>query len=836
MDELEPTFNKFTRHFKKILITAQELAISLHNNSVEPLHLLYSLTITKGCLGADILAKNKFTIEEAKSLLTILNNENGPVNNGLPTMSDTTQKIIEKAVATAYQYKHRYIGTEHLLISLMSCQDGNLLKFLNSKNIDPEIVRQNLETVLKSTSKFPDLTMNQKDNTSMTPENELEKILSGQPGSQEVAIDNYTIDLTNEEVQQDIDPVIGRDNEIDRLIQILSRRTKNNPIILGDPGVGKTAIVEGLAKRITKGKVPDVLINKKILSLDLGSTVAGTIFRGEFENRIKKIIDEIKQDKNIILFIDEIHNLMGAGSATGSLDAANMLKPALARGQLRCIGATTPEEFKKHIETDPAFERRFQPIILKESTKKETIEIITGLKRNYEKYHNVKISEDAIEAAVDLSMRYMQDKFLPDKAIDLIDEAASTLKVNTTKIGRARTIKQYEDKLNKTISEKEQAILNEEFTHALSLKEQENEWLLKIEELTNKETTKNKKNLGTITKHDIAAIVARITNVPIKDLALSEKERLLHLEEELKKYIIGQDPALQAIARSIRRSRTGLANPDRPIGSFMFLGPSGVGKTETAKILAREFFGREDALIRIDMSEFSESFNISKLIGAPAGYVGYKEKGKLTDVVKHQPYSVVLFDEIEKAHPDVYNLLLPILEDGQLTDATGKMINFKNCIIIMTSNIGLQEFNQQASIGFSEEEEEEVEQQSKYEELSDKITASLGDYFRPEFLNRIDDTIIFKPLNKEALLKIAKIQINELLGRLIAQKLKAQITSRTFNFLVKKGFSPDQGARGIRRAIQEHVETPLADTLLSKEMSENKILKINVQKDKIMID
>ncbi|OIO46104.1 MAG: hypothetical protein AUJ28_03085 [Parcubacteria group bacterium CG1_02_37_51] len=835
MDNLDPTFNKFTGHFKKILVSAQELAISLRNKSVDPLHLLYALTITKGCLGADILAKNKFTLEEAKSILSILNNEHQPIANGLPTMSEMTQKIIEKAVTVAYQYQHRYIGTEHLLMSLMSSQDGSLLKFLSSKNIKPEVIRQNLETILKSTSKFPDLTMNQKNDLNITPENELERILTGQTTGQEIALDNYTIDLTDEEVQREIDPVIGRADEIERLIQILSRRTKNNPIILGDPGVGKTAIVEGLAKRITQGKVPDILLNKKILSLDLGSAVAGTIFRGEFENRIKKIIDEIKQDKNIILFIDEIHNLMGAGSATGSLDAANMLKPALARGQLRCIGATTPEEFKKHIETDPAFERRFQPIILKESTKQETIEIITGLKKNYEKYHNVKIADDAVEAAVDLSMRYLQDKFLPDKAIDLIDEAASTLKVNSTKIGRAKNIHQYEERLKKTIKEKEQAILAEEFTHALALKEQENELILKIDDLHNLAVS-NQKILGTITKHDIAAIVARITRIPIKDLALSEKERLIHLEDELRKHIIGQDPALQSIARSIRRSRTGLANPDRPIGSFMFLGPSGVGKTETAKVLAREFFGREDALIRIDMSEFSESFNISKLIGAPAGYVGYKEKGKLTDVVKHQPYSVVLFDEIEKAHPDVYNLLLPILEDGQLTDATGKQINFKNCIIIMTSNIGLQEFNQQASIGFEEEEGVETLQQHHYDELSNKITASLSDHFRPEFLNRIDDTIIFKPLNKAALLKIAKIQINELLGRLIAQKLKAQITSKTFNFLVKKGFSPDQGARGIRRAIQEYLETPLADTLLSKEMTDEKILKINVQKDRIMID
>jgi len=837
MNNIDSSFEKFTNHYKKTLTTAQELAISLHNDSVKPLHLLYAITVERGCIGADILSKNKFTAEEAKDIVSVLNNGNIIAANEIPTLTTETQKIIEKSVSVAFDHNHKYIGTEHLLASLMNSQDGGILKFLSSKNVNPEAIRKHLETVLQSTSKFSDLTSanNFSPNMNNMPDSEIEKIMSPHSNNtEESALSYYTVNLTDEEIQQNIDPVVGRDIEIDRLIQILSRRTKNNPILLGDPGVGKTAIIEGLAKRIVDGKVPDVLANKKIMSLDLGSTIAGTIYRGEFENRIKNIIKEVKQDKDIILFIDEIHNLMGAGSAAGSLDAANLLKPELARGNLRCIGITTPEEFKKYIESDAAFERRFQPIIVKESTRDESIAIIQGLKKNYEKYHGVKITDDAIVAAVDYSTRYLQDKFLPDKAIDLVDEAAAKLKVETTKDGHNKAIRKYEVNIKKLISDKEKAIANEKFSHAMALKEKENELQLRLDELKNKDTS-NTKSLGTITRSHIAEVISRMARVPVKDLALPEKERLIELERDLQKHIIGQDPALHALAQSIRRSRTGLASPDRPIGSFIFLGPSGVGKTETAKVLAREFFGRDDALIRIDMSEFSESFNISKLIGAPAGYVGYKESGKLTDAIKHQPYSVVLFDEIEKAHPDVYNLLLPILEDGQLTDATGKTVNFKNSIIIMTSNIGLQEFNQQAEIGFGGDETQEVKQKQKFAELSQRITNGMKDHFRPEFINRIDETIIFQPLSKASLLQIAKLQTSELLKRLLAQKLKAQISTKAFDLIVAEGFSPDQGARGIRRAIQNQIEAPLANKLLSEEITEEKVLKIGVVKDKITI-
>ncbi|MCR4280450.1 MAG: ATP-dependent Clp protease ATP-binding subunit [Candidatus Komeilibacteria bacterium] len=837
MNNLESTFEKFTTHFKKVLITAQELAVSLNNQTVEPLHLLYAIAVEKGSIGADILSKENLTGESAKDIVVILTDHRSNQDKNIPSLSPVTQKAIERAIGEAYEYRHRYVGTEHLLSSLLTTQDGNLLKFLHSKNIQPSVMRDNLEAILRSTSKFSDLTAgrNEEDNEE-NPESEMERMFGMGPArADNGGLTTYTIDLTDDEVQKDIDPVIGREKEIERLIQILSRRTKNNPILLGDPGVGKTAIIEGLAKRITEGKVPDVLANKKIYSLDLGSMIAGTIYRGEFESRIKKLVEQVKKSKNVILFIDEIHNLMGAGSAAGSLDAANIIKPELARGHLRCIGTTTREEFKKHIETDPAFERRFQPITVKEATAEEALDILKGLRKNYEKFHRVKISDEAITAAVELSVRYLQDKFLPDKAIDLIDEAASKLKVEMTKDGRGKAIRGYENKLQKLKQEKEAAIANEEFSHALALKEKEGELLDKLEELSNLDDANSGKILGTIRRQDITEVISRITNVPVHELALTEKERLMGLEKELQAHVIGQDDALRAIARSIRRSRTGLANPDRPVGSFIFLGPSGVGKTETAKVIAREFFGRKDALVRIDMSEFSEKFNISKLIGSPAGYVGYKEQGKLTDAVKHQPYSVILFDEIEKAHPDVYNLLLSILEDGHLTDATGKTINFKNTIIIMTSNIGLQEFNRQAAIGFSTGSAEKKSEE-QFIDLSQRIQKGLKEHFRPEFLNRIDDVIIFKPLNKESLLKIARLQMEQLLRRLLLQQLKAEVSQKTLTFLVDKGFSPEQGARGIRRAIQEHIEAPLADKMLSEEMTDKKILKINVQKDKVKID
>ncbi|HLD27497.1 MAG TPA: ATP-dependent Clp protease ATP-binding subunit, partial [Patescibacteria group bacterium] len=529
--------------------------------------------------------------------------------------------------------------------------------------------------------------------------------------------------------------------------------------------------------------------------------------------------------------------LMGAGNASGSLDAANLFKPELARGNLRLIGATTLEEYKKHIESDPAFERRFQPILIVESTPEETEAILKGVKKNYELYHQVKISDEAIKAAVELSARYLPEKFLPDKAIDLIDEAAAKIKVETTKNGLAKMIKKLETELKELAAEKENLILQEKFDEALKYKRQEDDILIKLDDLKKQEAKAKEKILGTITRKDVAMVLSRMTRIPVTELILEEKQKLLELENRLQQRIIGQNEALARLAEAIRRSRAGISNPNRPIASFIFLGPSGVGKTETAKVLAKEIFENEDALIRIDMSEFNQSFNISKLIGAPAGYVGYKEQGKLTDAVKRRPYSVVLFDEIEKAHPDVFNLLLPILEDGQLTDAVGKKINFKNTIIIMTSNIGLLEFNRQAHLGFDAKDKTEQQKLDEdYGLLEEKIKTGLKDTFRPEFLNRLDKTIIFRPLNKDDALQIAKLQIKELADRIAGQNLSLKVSPKVLQHLVKEGFTPDDGARGLRRIIQEKIESPLASELLSDKLKTGDIITLKLQKDKILFE
>lgn len=830
-------FNKFTSHLKRIISQSQDIASGLHHQTIEPLHLLYCLTNERGSIGSSVLYKNKLTPDKVRGVLQILNNYQSvqTTTKALPLLSEESKNILERAVKIAFANRHKYVGTEHLLHSLFESKEKLLNEFFAEQQINPQNLLNHLKIILKSTSKFSDLTSGESD---FSDEHSLEKIMieNLRPDNQS-ALASFAVDLTEDKIQKNIDPVIGREAEIDRLIQILSRRTKNNPVLLGDPGTGKTAIVEGLAKRITQGKVPDVLINKRILNLDMGSTLAGTMYRGEFENRLKQIIEEVKNDPNVILFVDEVHTLMGAGNATGSMDAANLFKPELARGNLRLIGATTLEEYKKHIESDPAFERRFQPILIVESTPEETETILKGVKKNYEEYHQVKISDEAIKAAVELSARYLPEKFLPDKAIDLIDEAAAKIKVETTKNGLAKMIKKLETELKEIAAQKENLILQEKFDDALKYKRQEDDILIKLDDLKKREDQEKEKILGTITRKDIAMVLSRMTRIPVTELILEEKQKLLELESRLKQHIVGQSEAIAKLAEAIRRSRVGISSPNRPIASFIFLGPSGVGKTETAKVLAREIFENEEALIRIDMSEFNQSFNISKLIGAPAGYVGYKEQGKLTDAVKRRPYSVVLFDEIEKAHPDVFNLLLPILEDGHLTDAVGKKINFKNTIIIMTSNIGLSEFNRQAKLGFDSHDKTEQEKlEEDYGQLEEKIKAGLKDTFRPEFLNRLDKTIIFRPLTKDDALEIAKLQIKELAERIAGQNLNLKVSSKVLQHLVKAGFSPDEGARGIRRIIQEKIESPLATELLSDKFKANEPIKVGLQKEKILFE
>lgn len=816
---MESILQKFSYQSKNALRDALGLALNCGHKTITPSHILYGLTQQPGSIAGQILNKTKINSEEVKKILTSKNQNQSTITQ--ISFSPLTKKMLEKAFFIASLNLHRYIGTEHLLASILMINDDLIIELFKEKNIDPLEIKKQLDAILNSTSKFPDLAsslnyLNEeaKENNSYT--NYFQPHLNNQPS----ALDVFATKLTDAGVQQKIDPVIGRQDEINRLIQILCRRNKNNPLLLGDPGVGKTAIVEGLAKKISQHDVPEILKNKIIYTLDLSLVVAGTSFRGEFENRLKQIINEVKKNPNIILFIDEIHNIIGAGSATGSMDAANILKPALARGEIRCIGATTPEDYKKNIENDPALERRFQPIIINQPDIEKTIEILQGIKNNYEIFHQVKINDEAIVAASQLSERYIPDRFLPDKAIDLIDEAAAGKKIKYTDNPIIKELEELENLLADTALKKQEAVSKGKFNLALRHQKTEQEILTKMEEIKKSFLKQKPKLLAEITKKDITKIIAKTTGIPLDDLVLTEKKRLLNLEKLLARKIIGQGQALKLVAEFIRRSRTGIADINRPIGSFMFLGPSGVGKTELAKVLAEVIFADPAALIKIDMSEFAESFNISKLIGAPAGYVGYKEKTKLTDSVKRRPYSLVLFDEIEKAHFQVFNLLLQILEDGSLTDATGKKINFKNTIIVMTSNLGSESFNQQAKLGFQATKDKKLEIEKNLEGIENEVLKKLKDKFPPEFLSRIDKTIVFKPLTAKDLNLITKLQLEELKKRLIKQGLKMKFDAKIAPFVAKLSYSPESGARAIRKTIQELIENKIANKILSNKTAE----------------
>jgi ATP-dependent Clp protease ATP-binding subunit ClpC len=826
--------DKFSTHLKNALKKARELTASLGHTGVNPEHLTYGLMLQRGSIAAEILTKMGLNAERIRSLVIQKNKAAlptaDPAKNETAVLTEATKKVIEKAALLASRHAHKYVGTEHLLYALMEVNTSTMIELWENNRINLNKLKTHLDTVMRSTSRFPDLTQ------IFEQAKESEKEEKSKGDSKNPALDFFTTDLTDHKMQKSIDPVIGRKNEIDRLIHILSRRTKNNPVLIGDPGVGKTAIVEGLAKKIISGEVPDALLDKKILKLDLGLVVAGTIYRGEFEGRLKQILDEIKKDPNIVLFIDELHTVVGTGSAAGSMDAANILKPALAKGEIRTIGATTLDEYRKYIESDAALERRFQPIIVEEASPEETQEVLQGIKENYEKYHLVHITDEAIGAAVNLSTRYLQDKFLPDKAIDLVDEAASKIKISQKSDGLLKEIHQTEKEIEKFQKIKEELVNKEQFDKALEIKSQEKKLRERLVALRQKQEQSAKKFIGKITKKDIAEVVSRITKVPLQDLVVEERERLLHLEELLAEKIIGQDEAMKVIADYIRRSRVGLADPNRPIASFIFLGPSGVGKTETAKVLAKSVYEDEQALIRIDMSEFAEGFNVSKLIGAPAGYVGYKEGSKLTEPVRRKPYSVVLFDEIEKAHPEVFNLLLQILEDGHLTDASGKKVNFKNTIIIMTSNIGLQNLNKGANIGFeAKTEEDKLAADQKYEEIKQQVLKDLRQKFKPELLNRIDKIIVYKPLDRTVIFKIVGRQLKELERKLAEQKLKLDAGKDVVEFITDKSYLPDQGARAVRRNIQEMIESNIASSLLDNKFKPGETIKVKVKKETIVL-
>lgn len=827
--------NKFTTNLKNTLVRAINLSIRLKHPKVLPLHLLLSLSEQTGSVANEILLKHAVTTAVLQPWIDQIQWPANQRGYTLPQLSPEAVRVLEHAAVVAFEHQHKYIGTEHLLLSLVELPDHQLEKIYTNQQLDLAQLRKQTLNVLKSTSRFPDLTALFKEElTEVEQLKQAEQHKTDGHPSTTPALDFFSTNLTEASVQKTIDPVIGRSEEIDRLVHILSRRTKNNPVLLGEPGVGKTAIVEGLAKRILQRQVPSVLLGKKIYRLDLGLVVAGTMYRGEFEARFKQITDELKDHPEIMLFIDEIHTLIGAGGTGGhAMDAANILKPGLARGEIRCIGATTLHEYQKHIESDTALERRFQPIIVEEPSMEDAIAVLQGVKSNYEAFHHAAISTEAIEAAVKLSVRYIQDKFLPDKAIDLIDEAAARYRIRKPANPLDEAAHGMMTKL-KTVQQQKLALVREEkFEEAIDFKKQESELRTQLQQLEERIVKQEETNLGTLTAEDIAAVIARITKIPVQELLAPEKKHLLMLKEILNEHVVGQDEATQAVSDFIRRSRAGLTQGTRPIGSFMFLGPSGVGKTELAKTLAKTMFGSEKNIIRIDMSEFAEAFTASKLIGAPAGYVGYKDGSKLTDQVRHRPYSLILFDEIEKAHKDIFNLLLQILDEGHLTDSAGKKVNFQNTVIIMTSNVGLRQFQEQAALGFSNDHTNKTV--PPYEQVKDQVLQELGRQFRPEFLNRIDKIVVFKPLERAAITKIVQLQMQDLVQRAQEKSLTLTYTKQLVNHIADIGYTPQEGARAIRRTIQETIENRLAELLLEDKVTPGNTVVVGFRKSEIIL-
>ncbi|AVX32251.1 ATP-dependent Clp protease ATP-binding subunit ClpC [Carboxydocella thermautotrophica] len=793
-------FNRFTERAQKVLLLAQEEARRLNVNYVGTEQLLLGLIREGEGIAARALEAMDISLEQVRKEVEELTGRGEGPAHGAIALTPRAKKVLELAFEEARNLGHNYIGTEHILLGLIKEGEGVAAQVLQSMGADLQKVREQVLLLLSGHGAAPGVKAG----------NGKGKAAGGK-NVKTPTLDEFGRDLTALARDGKIDPVVGREKEIERVVQVLSRRTKNNPVLIGEPGVGKTAIAEGLAQRIIEGKVPETLADKRVVTLDLSSVVAGSKYRGEFEERLKKVMEEIRQAGNIILFIDELHTLIGAGAAEGAIDAANILKPALARGELQCIGATTLDEYRKHIEKDPALERRFQPIMVNEPTVEEALEILKGLRDRYEAHHRVKISDEALEAAVKLSDRYITDRFLPDKAIDLIDEAASRVRLQT--YIAPPDLKDKEQELENIRKEKEAAVLAQEFEKAAELRDKEQQLRQELEDL--KQNWQRQRNQGegaTVTADEIAHIVASWTGIPVKKLAEEESDRLLKMEEILHQRVIGQEEAVSAVARAIRRARAGLKDPKRPIGSFIFLGPTGVGKTELAKALAEALFGDEDAMIRLDMSEYMEKHTVARLVGAPPGYVGYDEGGQLTEAVRRKPYSVVLLDEMEKAHPDVFNVLLQVLEDGRLTDGKGRTVDFRNTVVIMTSNVGANLIKKEASLGFKAGEAED--KRDAYEKMKDKLMDQLKHTFRPEFLNRIDEIIVFHPLEEEHIQQIVDLMLAALNKRLQDFGVQVEVTPAAKEVLVKKGYDPAFGARPLRRAIQRMVEDQLSEELL----------------------
>ncbi|MED3727322.1 ATP-dependent Clp protease ATP-binding subunit [Priestia filamentosa] len=794
-------FGRFTERAQKVLALAQEEALRLGHNNIGTEHILLGIVREgEGIAAKALLALNLGTDKVQKEVESLI----GRGQEVAQTVHYTprAKKVIELSMDEARKLGHSYVGTEHILLGLIREGEGVAARVLNNLGVSLNKARQQVLQLLGSN------------------EANANHQGSGTPNANTPTLDGLARDLTAIAREGSLDPVIGRSKEIQRVIEVLSRRTKNNPVLIGEPGVGKTAIAEGLAQQIVNNEVPEILRDKRVMTLDMGTVVAGTKYRGEFEDRLKKVMDEIRQAGNIILFIDELHTLIGAGGAEGAIDASNILKPSLARGELQCIGATTLDEYRKYIEKDAALERRFQPIQVDEPTADESVQILKGLRDRYEAHHRVSITDEAIEAAVNLSDRYISDRFLPDKAIDLIDEAGS--KVRLRSFTTPPNLKELEVKLETVRKEKDASVQSQEFETAASLRDTEQRLREELEQTKKEWKEKQGQENSEVTVDDIAMVVSSWTGIPVVKLAQEETERLLKLEEILHSRVIGQDEAVKAVSKAVRRARAGLKDPKRPIGSFIFLGPTGVGKTELARALAEAMFGEEDAMIRIDMSEYMEKHSTSRLVGSPPGYVGYEEGGQLTEKVRRKPYSVVLLDEVEKAHPDVFNILLQVLEDGRLTDSKGRTVDFRNTVLIMTSNVGAEALKRNKYVGFNVQDENE-----NYKDMKGKVMDELKRAFRPEFLNRIDEMIVFHSLEKDHLRYIVTLMADQLIKRLKEQDIELELTEEAANKIAEEGFDPEYGARPLRRAIQRHVEDRLSEELL----------KGNVQKgQKVVLD
>ena len=804
-------FDKFTERARRVLTLAQEEAQRFNHNYIGTEHLLLGLISENDGVAGQVFGNLKIDVNKVRSAIEFIIGRGERPNANEIGLTPRAKKVIELAVYEARRLGHSYIGTEHLLLGLVREGEGIASGVLESLGVNLDNVRSELSKLIDQTS-------------SSTPRNTNKKVNTP-------TLDQLGIDLTKAAQNNELDPVVGRESEIERAVQVLSRRTKNNPVLIGEPGVGKTSIAEGLAQKIATGDIPESLANKRMLTLDIALLVAGTKYRGEFEERLKKVIEEIRNAKNCIIFIDELHMLVGAGAAEGAVDAANILKPALARGEIQAIGATTLEEYHKHIERDSAFERRFQPIRVDEPNNDETVEILKGVRNRYEEHHNLTITDESIISAVELSSRYVSDRFLPDKAIDLIDEASARVRIQRYSLPPSAT--EINSGLEAIEREKEQALENQEYELAQELTEREINLKNKLNDIDD-EKKQDTTSSSEVRENDVRDVVSMWTGIPLSKIAAEESARLKEMEESLKEQVIGQDEPIKIVSKAVRRARAGLKDPQRPIGTFLFLGPTGVGKTYLANKLGEFMFGSKDHVIRIDMSEFMEKHNVSRLVGSPPGYVGYDEGGQLTDLVRRRSYCLILLDEIEKAHPDVFNMLLQIFDDGHLTDSKGRKVDFRNTIIIMTSNVGSELIQNGGNVGFSLASDQTSSSDERYDWMKIKVMDQVKKVFKPEFINRLDHSLVFHSLNLESIKNIVDLQLNDLRHNLSEKEINVEFTESLFTYLAEKGFDETYGARPLRRVIQNDIEDLLSDELLDERFKSGDTIKVNVKNDKVV--